>query len=303
MIQAALGGYKKVISIINSSTVYDDTPTYYEPGYSILYPLEIEVPIADQVYMLIRKRSDAYGQSFEQLSASDLSVVVKDITTGESIPAHFQTNSASSNIYHLGWNDNPSAFIPLVLVINNSIDVNNPIVRVRVLDCFVKDVNDNKFLKYRLTINDENKLFYYIANNLNDIGERSTFTAAGREGIANISDNSDSYVVFSPFAYFREVNKEKSDFSYPLGSIFYERQKSYNNEDYTYGIEGYSHDFVMENVSLINVPYYEKAAVLLIDKHLHQEITDGYERVYIDVKVNGTLSDMEDVFRINLIRS
>lgn len=301
MIQVALGGYT---DSANEQTVYDDNPVYYEPGFTMMSPLEMGVPAADQIYILVRQRSGTGLNSFSTLTTSDLSVTVTDATTDESIPAHFESFSSTSTIYHPEWDTDPSEFTPLILVINNSINVDAPIERVRVLTCsIINDYNSSSFLKFRIIIEDENKLFHYLPIQIENLKDRYKFTAVGIEGLINISSNSDSYVLFSPFAYLREVSDEKkADFSYPLESIFYEREKTYNEEGFEYSIQEYSHDFLQDNSSLINVPNYQKAGVLLIDKYVYRDMLSITDPVYIDIKVIGILSEIEETFRIYLTR-
>lgn len=301
MLQVALGGYR---DSVNEQTVYDDNPVYYEPGFTMMSPLEMGIPAADQIYLLIRKRSGTSLNDFLTLTINDLSVTITDATTNEDIPAHFEAFSSVSTIYHEEWDTDPSEFTPLVLVINNSINVDAPIERVRVLTSSLVDNYDvNSFMKFRIIVEDENKLFHYLPVEIENLKDRYKFTAAGREGLINVRSNSDSYVLFSPFAFLRETaDKNKADFAYPLESIYYEREKTYNEEGFYYSIQEYSHNFLQYNCSLINVPNYQKAGVLLIDKHVYQHMLSITDPVYVDIKIIGILSEIEDTFRIYLTR-
>ena len=294
MLQVSLGGYK---NIRENQLVYDDNPVYYEPGFNIMSPLEIEVPEADQIYTLIRKRTNGAGTVFGAITASELTIEVKDVTTGESIPA-----TITSNTYNTSWNPESQVKIGLI---TNCIDVNNPTTRVRVLDCFIKDTTINDFINFRLLVSDSNKSFYYIAVDSSNINNRSVFSAFGKEAHLNINEDSDIYLLFSPFAYLKEVTKkEKTDFSYPLNSIFYQRQGVYSKEDFDFSIYNYSSSQIIDNISLVNVPYYKKAAVLLIDNHLYDSLLDTSlnQSSYISIKVVGVLSGIEEIFRVNFYK-
>jgi len=300
MFQVALGGYRNTPE---KETIYDDSPVYYEPGYNFMSPLEMGAPPADQLYILLRKRENSTTDNYSSIIIADLNIRVTDPTTNENIPAHFENNVTTSTIYYDKWNTDPSNFIPVILVINNSINVESPIERVRVLTCTITDNNDvNCFISFRIIVEDENKIFYYIPIEIENLNSRYKFSANGREGIVNVSTNSDVYVLFSPFAYLKEVGSNNSDFSYPLNTIYYYREKTYNNEGFSFSIDRYSHDFIIDNCSLLNIPNYTKAAVLLIDKHMYTEMLLIATPVYVDIKVITVLSEMEDIFRVYLTR-
>lgn len=297
MLQVGLGGYQNVSA---NSTILDDNPVYYEPGFNLLSPLEQSVPPADQIYMLLRKRSDVFGGTYDTISPNQFHLTVKDITTGEDIPARIEKNATTSTVFNSNWSS--GGFVPLVVVIDNSIDINILVTRVRVLDCFIKYALDDSFIVFRLIVDDVNKLFHFIIVNIDNIKNKNTFTAAGHQALVDVGTNSDNYVLFSPFAYLKEVPEEKSDFSYPISSVFYQRQKTYNDEDFYFSISGYSHNFVIDNVSVINVPNYQKAGVVMIDKQINTDMRNLTGEVYVEITVRGVLSEMEDTFTIYFIR-
>ena len=68
MLQVAYGG-RSIIS--DGTTEYISSPVYYEPGFNIMYPLEIEVGVADRFYILIKKRSATMDGHFSELFVSD----------------------------------------------------------------------------------------------------------------------------------------------------------------------------------------------------------------------------------------
>jgi len=292
MLQVALGGYRNVDT---DQIVYDSGPVFYEPGYNIMFPLELEVPSSDQIYILLRRRTDIYG-NFDRLGDYDsFSVIVKDATTGRNVPVLLRW----AKEYYSAWDPEGTIINPrdIVAIITNSIIITSPINRVRVLDIFIKD-GENNFITFRLLVEDANKLFYYIPISVTDVRDRDESSSVGRTAIVPIKNNSDIYVLFSPFAALTEVDQSRSDFSYPLNTIFYKRQRIYNDEGFRFTIESYSHSFIEDCVSLINVPNYTKAAVLLIDKYLYTRLSQTSEPLSLSIGVNGILSDIRDTFTV-----
>lgn len=283
MFQVALGGY-----YLNGTNYFDDSPIYYEPGYNIMSPLEIEVFKCDRFFILIRKRID--NKRFEELTASNLTATVKDATIGKTISSVLITN-----IIYPGWNKDPSDIIPVVLQIDNNISV-----RVRIIDCLISDNTDNQFISFRTIISDENKLFNYLTVYTNEIENRNSTTTATRQAYYKVKNNTDGYILFSPYAYLTETEKNDTDvlFSYPVESIYYKRQNTYNNEDFSFSIASYSDSFLSEYLSLLNVPKTQKVAVVHIDSYLFTKLTEINKNVYVDIEINGLLSEINDTFRI-----
>lgn len=464
MIQLALGGYKNVRT---NNEVYDAAPAFYEPGFNLMAPVEMGVPESDQIYVLLRKRTDNQGLLYDSISKNDFSVSVTDITTGENVPAHIEdfndllygrawnknmlkidkvgnddiefineakgfifnspdglierrlivtsvgsvsvetpssadedtenyadsysskditfTSSTSGLIlstesdyrfrigidnsgnltytyleeasedsnekayvtanddieitdyekgvivrnqtnedrYRITLEDNgfdgltpdavltasqiedasvdEDAYKPLVLVIDNSIDIFNPVVRARVLNCTVK--SENNFVNFRLSVEDESKPFHYIQVKRNEMQLRPKFSTTGSYGIIKVSSNDNSYVLFSPFAYLKEVNKSESHhFSYPVNSVYYYRQISYNEEGFYFQIYDYSHDFIPKNVSVLQIPFYDKTGVMHVDRYLYTEMQNISGPCYIDVKANAKLSDINIIYRFRFVK-
>jgi len=295
MFQAALGGYL----LTSVGTFYDDSPVYNEPGYTIMSPLEIEVPKCDTFYILIRKREDLSGTQFENLSVSNLTATVKDTTNGIDISARLTEN----NIHEL-WNPDPSGFLPIVLRIDNNLNTDVIGARVRIIDCYVSDNTDNNFISFRVTISDDSNLFHYMPLYTDNLENRHLNTAMGTQAYFRIRDHTDGYILFSPYAYLAEVEKDDMNvsFSYPLESIYYKRQETYNNEEFYFEISSYSHSFVSEGVSLINIPGFQKAAVLHVDSYLYTKLAELGSNVFVNISIEGILSGITDTFRIYLTR-
>ena len=289
MLQVAYAGYLLVDDAI---TQYIDNPVYYEPGFNLMSPLEIQGDISDRLYIVVRKRSDDTGLSFDSILSSNLEVSVKDASNGETVPSFLKSN----NVYEVWDGDS----YPLVLEITNALDLSGSLTtRVRTLDVYIKDITDNSFISFRIITSDENRYFNYIKVKSSDLLDRDTYTSVGRNISMTLSGDSDSYILFSPYAYLKETTKDKSDFSYPLNSIFYQRENTYNNEDYSFSLSSYSDSVILETISVFNVPSYNKAGVIVIDRILYNKIKEIGSNVYVDVGVIGELSGISDTFRVN----
>ena len=291
MLQAAFGGSSL---IEENTTEIVDNPIYYEPGFNLLSPLEISSPKADVIYILIRKRANDTGSSFEILSVSSISATAKDATNGENLSLLVSTNS-SENLFEV----NPSDFEPIVIRIDNQLNISNPELRVRVIDCSIKDTTDNSFISFRIIVDEDSQNFHYIHVDRKALTDRNTFTAFGTEAYVTLNSSSDSYVLFSPNAWLKETTKDKSHFSYPQNSIYYERQDSYNKEDYIFSLNSWSHSFIRDQVSVMNIPGYSKAGVVLVDNMLYSHIVEQGRSVSATILVTGELSGFIDTFKIN----
>ncbi len=294
MYQAALGGY------VNSEgvSIFTDAPVYYEPGFNIMYPLELEIPQCDIYYILIRKRSDSVGATFDTLATANMSMSVKDTTNGEDVSAYLTTTLANP-----AW-DNDASFTPIVLVVENNLNAGNITTRVVSLDIFISDNSDNTFVNLRVSISDTGRFFYSIPLSTSELSGRNKNTSVGTQYYFSVKANDDRYLLFSPYSFFSEVEKGSDDisFSYPVGSIFYKRQKSYNDEDFDFSVLSYSHPFVIENITLINVPGYRKVAVLHVDANMYSELSSITTNAFVNIESVGTLSGVTDTFRVNLTR-
>ena len=297
MLQAAFGGY---YLIEDGRFEYVDNLVYYEPGFNIMFPLEIQGPVSDEFYILLRKRSNNTGIVFDNISYGDFEETISDATTGESVPY-----TLSDNTLNLSWNNlpssNPSSFAsPFVLKITNVESLTNPVNRIRAIDCSIKYITYNNFINFRVLIDDDSQSFHYIPIETNNLANRNTFTANGRDIYVSLNETTDHYILFSPYAYLKEVDEDESDFSYPIGSIFYRRQNTSNKENYLFSINAYSHSYIPDVISLLNVPGYHKAAVVLVDRMAYTHLALQGENAYLDISVIGELSGISDTFRINL---
>lgn len=289
MLQIAFGGYNDVQA---GEIAYDDSPVFYEAGYNYISPIEMSVVPSDQIFLILRKRANPEGTVFENISAGDFTVSAVDVTTNRNVPARLAATT------HAGW-PLPS----LTVFLTNSLDIYNPVVRVRTIQCTIRENATNNFISFRILVDDENLNYHYFIINTRNISNRKTFTAVGRQSYVDIAPSGDVYVLFSPYAYLKEVDKSKGDFSYPLDVIYYQRQSTYNQEGYSYDIRSYSHSFVSDNVSIMSVPQYRKAGILLIDKYMYTSMIGISEDVFLDIQTVGDYSEIMDTFRVHLVRS
>ncbi len=144
MLQVAFGGYTLLDD--NSEMIVDDLH-FHEPGYTIMSPLELSVPKADSIYILLRKR-DASGVGFENnFISSQISVTAIDATNAEPLSV------VTSNSGREEWNDDPSSNTPVLLEITNQISIAAPAtLRVRIIDVAIKDLTDNSVLNFRIIV-------------------------------------------------------------------------------------------------------------------------------------------------------
>jgi len=304
MLQVAIGGYRTAPASFNDSH-FETNPAYKEPSFLALSePLVFSsTPECDQLFVLVRKRADLTSSTFTSINPSDLSIVVTDATNGQIVPASLVANTSGSSYYHSGWNNTGSrTFTPVIGVITNSLNYSNPVTRVRALDVMIKEVGDTAFIRFRILILDSDKLFHFINIDVDNIAGRSTFSAASRQAVIRIGGASDTYMIFSPYAYLRETTKDNSDFSYPIDSIYYQRQKTFNDEGFIFSIEYKNHSWLLDNISLINVPHYDKAAILLVDKHIYSDFAQSVTSAFITIKVYGKISEQIDYFKVYLAR-
>lgn len=259
--------------------------SYREPGFTQMFPLELEFPKSDQVGIYIRKRADDTGDNLSAISKSTMTITVLDPTNGQIVP--YTTSDYATN------------YIELDIVNALNLSSTNAIVRVRVMDVNITDSTDDDFITFRVLVDDDDRLLNYILVDTNNMVERNSVGSKGGDIYVSTKSGSDNYLLFSPYATIKETTSDKADFSYPLNTIFYKRQESYNNEDYSYSISLYSHAFARDTVSVMNVPGYHKAGVLLIDNKIYTDIVENGVNPYIDIAVVGELSGYSDTFRIH----
>ena len=142
--------------------------------------------------------------------------------------------------------------------------------------------------------------FNYIPVDRKTYSDRNSFTIAGREANVTLRNDSDAYILVSPYSWLKEVTKDKSNFSYPQDTFYYQKEKTYNEEDFSFSLSEYSHSFVAENVSILNIPGYKKVAIILIDNAIYENIRQATSDVNLTMFITGKLSGIEDSFIVNL---
>lgn len=292
MLQAAFGGYTLME---DSLTEYIDDLTYYESGFNLMSPLELSVPKSDSIFIVLRKR-DGTGGFDGSFVRTNVSVTARDATNGELLTVITGTSTRDA------WNENPSTNTPVLLEIRNQIGVADPVLRVRVIDCEVKDTTDDSFINFRIIVDEDptDLHFNYIPISRITYSDRNTFTAASREIYMTLRSDSDAYIIVSPYAWVAESTKELSDFSYPPDMSYYKREITYNNEDFDFSLQSFSHTFVEDNISVVNIPGYKKVCLILIDNAIHNNIKEIQRSINFTVSVIGELSGIEDTFIVNL---
>lgn len=301
LLQVAYGGYVLTTPSTEVKEVIT-TESYVEPGFTTSGPIEFAISKSDQFYFIIRKRDDIAGTSFENISASSLDVSVIDATLGMDVEFSLSNFSSNSDYYDTNWDDGLADNKKIILAIDSGTPSDSPIDRIRIIDCQIKHRTDDTILFFRILVDDFNKTFYYIDVNTNLISQRTEFATAGSTFIKDVDGKGDSYVLISPFASFHEVDKGGHDFSYPLNTIFYTKESTFNQEDFSYSINAYSNSVLLEDVRVKNVPGYSQMGVIIIDKNLYNDIISINTEIYIDIEVRGLISEMTDIFRINFVR-
>jgi hypothetical protein len=294
MLQAAYGGYENIYR-----RELEDDPIYYEPGFDgFLTPLEIESTEneTDIVYIVLRKRSDGTGSNFEDLLSSSLSVSAVDATTGEAVGASLNSNV---NFEDSPWSPDEEI---VVLAVESQLNLLEPNFRVRVIDCTVSDTTDNDFIFFRIVVPDTDLNFHYIPVRRSFRHGRERASIEGKEANVDVYGDSESYVLFSPYTGFSESTKDKADFSYPEDSTYYKRQDSFNNEDFSIDLVSVSDPFLEESISVMNVPSYGKAGLILIDRTLRAKLAQSGRSAYADILITCELSGRIDTFRVHFYK-
>jgi len=310
MLQVAYAGTQ-----LNSVNFFNNnTFEYFEPGFNSFSPLEFSLDKSDSVYFSLRKRSDTTGSSFDDLSLIKYESRAFDITNGELIES-FIFDSDTANNLNPNW-DTPFTSKELFLVVSPKSA--NREDRVRVIDYTIFNRNDFFQISFRIIINQvDDKIHFLVVDNthledrrsLSSLGEGALLSVSTGQNLLgtttsiNIEDTGDSHVLLSPFAELRESTKEDNEFSYPLNSIFYNRNAPNNDEEYIFTIDSVSHDFIFDSVDVFPVPSFQKVGVVSIGQRLLTDIKLKNKRedtslVYMDINIEGKLSSSTNTFRL-----
>jgi hypothetical protein len=291
MLQVALGGHRTP----NDLNILTNAPNvYYEPGLTILFPLDISVASAKRVYILVRIRSDGTGDNFEAGTAEPVdrfTLSAINGTTGDSLNASIALNSINS-----GWNE--ATFDPYVLTIPVQKTISGDGFQVGVIDVSIRDSDTNSFITFRVLIADSSQPFSYLTA-LNDRGEiRSTSSTLSTSSVLELSRHG-SYTLLSPLTSFQEGAGD--DFSYPPGAIFYKREEAVNDESFTFTIDSFDPAVVEDHVNIMPVPQYHKVAVLRIEGMLDADLAGLKQAGSVTIKAVGKITGSEYLFTLNLV--
>jgi hypothetical protein len=297
MLQVALGGYSLFQPF---EVIYDTSPMFYEPGYNIMSALEIVSPKADQVSILVRDRSLLTPDNFSDvvdMDFEDYSFSCVDTVSEEGVDYFFRYNEdTSAYSRQTSWTEADTGFI---IEISNSPVVDDANTRIRSMDCLLTNNITNDFIRFRVVVEDESKLFYYLAQDQKALRDREPSSLGLRQTNVDISLGGDTHIIISPFASFVETSKDLSDFSYPLNTIYYSRQDLYNNEDFLFAVRC-SDPIIASYFSIFPLERYHKVGILIIPKNISDYVITLDRFPYVDVSVYGIISEMEDTMRIYL---
>ncbi|MFW6026943.1 MAG: hypothetical protein ACOCRX_11455, partial [Candidatus Woesearchaeota archaeon] len=264
MLQVAFKGYYNLEDDIQTM---NDDPVFYEPGFNRMFPIEFESEKADKLIFLLKKRTNNTSTSFESIDATDYAIRIKDITTGENLEGNI--NGSGSEELHINIDSNKDMF--------------NFSRRIKAIECEIKENNTNDYILFRTYVQDDNKVMGYLPVPERKISKRNLNSYFTKDIYLKLNDKNSYYVILSPFQKFKEVDKGEENFSYPIDTIFYKRNRSYNEEGYEYEISKYSHNFLKNVISLVNIPEYEKVVILLIDKYIYNDL---YNDQYVSIIYN-----------------
>jgi len=296
MLQVANGGDAKVQDNGEEVDFFNNSVAYLEPGFNILFPLEMTFGEADVLYVLLRKREDIDGEFFSTLMPSDFSVTVTDATTGEVLEAELTLNTINPE-----WDQHD--FSPLVLsIFPVSLNKDNQDQKIRSLQVLIKERGTNAFVFFKVVLNTGSRPFAFLPVELREEESRPKTASFATTALLDLFDNG-QYILLSPFATFEEVEPSEADFSYPPGQVFYQLEKAANMEDYSFAVTSVSHEDVPDNVQIKAVPQFPKVAVLTIDGNLKREMADEEGIVFVEITSTGVSSGSQDVFKIFFAKS
>jgi len=313
MLQRAYAGN----NLDNSNFFETGVLNYFEPGFNMFTPLEFEVSESDKIYFAMKKRSDYTGKSFDDISSNQYEIEVKDVTSGEIVQGVIDNRSVP-NALNPSWN---SDFTTKELFI--TIDTKNVMTlrRYRVIECVINNRITYDSISFVVSMQETSDTMFFMIIDSSNLVDRPRSSTLGKNcliyveqeekinfGTTQTKETGSSYILLSPFDYFKEVGKDDGYmFEYPSNTYFYERNVSSSNEDYDFFITGASHDFILDNIDIFTVPNFHKIGVLTIDKKMFLDLTlqnvlSGFSRAYIDIQSVGKVSESTNTFRVNFLR-
>jgi len=243
----------------------------------------------------LRIRTNNAGTSFEAGtdSVNRFTLTAKNATTGDDITA-----SVSANSLNTGWNE--ASFNPYVLALDVTKSVSGEDLQIDVIDCSIRDSNMNDCISFRIKVLDSQSIFNILTITRRDEHVRSNSSTAGSRAVVKLSKNG-LYSILSPVVSFQESSSAGADFSYPDNAIFYQHEKSVNDETFDFTITGSSPSAVADNILMTPLPDSHKIAILNVDGKLQDELSTLRETGWVDIEASGKISDVKTLFRIYLV--
>ena len=289
MLQAAFGGYRNT----GGDDTFTDAPNVYrEPSFDIMFPLELTSPKSQKIYILLRIRTNNAGTTFEAGTGAPgnrFTVSATNSTTGDILTASVALNTLNTN-----WNE--SSFSPYVLTVDSDTAENN---QIDVIDCIIRDANTNAAITFRINVLDSQSAFNSLTIVNGDEHIRPVSSTLSSNAVLTLSRNG-LYSILSPIVSFQESASGDADFSYPDNIIFYKREQPVNDEIFEFSISDFSPAVVSENIMVYPLPSFRKAAVLVTDGKLQDELKLLREVGWVDITATGKISGVENVFRVYL---
>lgn len=302
-IQVAFGGYW---TIPENPPVYSDANIFYEPGFNIMSPVEFVSPEANYLFILVRKvldrydpywRGPVYEYFLDSLNESPFIVSVTDVTTNTVVPSTLEPNN-----YNVNWNNEDEYSYPLILRIVSTTNQDTLAYRFRAMDVVIRDTRDERFIKFRITINDSSEPFGFLTIDKTNKEGRPSSSAFGTSTLLPLS-YAGTYTVVMPFSSFSETTKELAKFSYPTNEIYYGAEDVINREPMTFSLGNVSHTMIRDYVRVMPVPQYSHGAVIETDADLRTTLADLGEQAWFEVNSISELSQSVDKLKFYLVRA
>lgn len=281
MIQASFAGKE-----LNNILTINDL-TFYEPGYTMLSPLELIIGEADNIYMAFRKRDET------NLDVSNFNLIAKDASSGEVIETYLGLMDSSNIYYQTQWEESTDRLLGVISA-NSLISP----FRIRNIECTLTDITDNNFINFNIICDTSNIIFHYLTVTEGNYNSELFSSIVGEEAIINLDGDGSKFLLLSPLSKFVRASQDESNFSYPLETTYYKRDNILNDEDFSFTISNFSHSAIENNVSITHVPQYPKVGLLLVDKYLQKELEGINGTIYCDIEARGQVSEAAKVFRV-----
>lgn len=296
MFQVAYGGH-----LLSGEQNYESDLDFREAGFgSDSFPIEFDISKSDRIFFLLRKRSSIYGDSFVEIDYENIVIEAKDLTSGISIPSAVYIE----NVVNAEWTD--TSFDSILFSIDSNINFqdleDNPnifIDRVKAIEIYIKDTSDNNFISFRVYIDDNEMKFYYIIVPEKDIERRDVKSNSINNPYIDINNLNNFHILISPSSRIREIDDNYYSFSYPYSTIFYKRDRTFNDEEYVFDINGEIDTLIYENISIFPIPGYHRVGVLKVDSYLKNKmIKKNVRESSLNISVTGKITNKTYIFPI-----